>query len=367
MAVLYPRVYLLTSLGQIPCISASVTKKAKRAADTFTAELSILRTTLFGADFDYWADYQPEDVQIMMATALGEADITSMITGRIDKPQINWEQNTVSVSGRDKSASLIETRRSQKFSSQKSSDIASTIASDNGLSPQVTSTSDYAGKQYNDGDVNHLALHRTDFEIMSDLADREGFRWYVSGTSLVFEPKGQGSDVYSAMWCPPGTVAPYGVATITGLETSRNMTAAKTHNVNVKSWHPKDGKMYVGQAQAQGVGDTINIDHHHNGKTQDQADTLAMSRAMDAIRHDCNVTAKGPLDLTVDPRQMQLQLSGTGTIYDQLYDMDDAKFDISWTSAEMELKCKSANGRTVSQGGSSDGADSAAGDNGDST
>ena len=369
MTLYAPRCWLLLNGAMIPCESATVNKKAKRAADTFSAKLSITRTTQYGMDVAAWADYQPSDVEIYMSVMPDQSDLTSMITGQIDKPKIDWATYMVDVSGRDKSASMIETRRSQKFPNQKSSDIVSTIAQDNGLTAQVTGTSDYAGKQYNEGDVNHMTLHRTDFEIVSDLADREGFRRYVSGTSLIFEPKSQSPNLFQGQWCPPAVQAAYGYATIRSLETSRNMTAAKPTTVNVKSWHPKDKKLYVGQGQAQdGAGNPISIDHHHNGKTQDEANTLAQSRAMDAIRHDCSCTVETAVDVTVEPKTTQFELSGTGTIFDQTYDIDEAQFEIGWSAGgSMKLTCKSPKGRTVSQGGSSDGTDSAAGDGGDSS
>lgn len=342
VTVRQPRCWLLVNGAAIPCLSAEVTRKSKRSADTFSASMAIGTTQMFGMGLADWADYQPGDVSIIFATQAGAGDQTVMITGTIDTPAINWDDMTVAVSGRDKSGPLTEKRRSQKFLNQKASDIASQIAQDHGLSASVVPTSDNAGKTYS-SDTAHIVLNRSDFEIMSDLADGQGYRWYVDGTTLYFEPKEQDSDVYSATWYPPGAVAPYGVASIYSLGTHRNMTAAKPHNLTVASWHHHDKKQYTSTATAGGVGsEPVEIDHHHNMRNQDQVNKLAASRLADAIRHDCNVTATGPGDLTVNAR-MKFQLSGTGTIYDQTYDIDSVAFQMGWDRFfEMTIEAKIA-------------------------
>ena len=103
------------------------------------------------------------------------------------------------------------------------------------------------------------------------------------------------------------------------------MTAARPHDVNVKSWHHKDKKQYAYDASAAGIGESVEIEHHHNGRNQSQVETLAKSRLKDAIRHDCNVVVKAPGDLSVNAR-MKFQLTGTGTVYDQAYDIDSVTF-----------------------------------------
>lgn len=341
-----PRVWLQIGGTMLPCITATVTRKSERATDTFSAELSIDETAAAGYGYAEWADYQPVDVKILMS--LDGSAPTSVITGQIDMPQIHWGECTVSVSGRDKGASLIEKRRSQPFKNRKSDDIVGTIAQDHGLTPQATAGADFAGKTYDTDFVHHL-LNLMDHEILSRLAEREGYRWYVDGNDLVFEPKGTDTGTYTVQWVPPDGQGQIGVATCLDLETHRNMTAARPHTLAVRSWHHKDAQKYDGIAAASGVGQTVEIEHHHNGRNQAQVDKLAKSRLKDAIRHDCNVVVHAPLDLNVTPRQ-KMQLMGTGTIYDQLYDIDSVEFTISWQGgSEMTVAGKIAkSGRTGS-------------------
>ena len=340
-SVRQPRVWLSVGGNQIPCLSATVTRKSERSADTFSAELSIQQTAQFKMGYAEWADYQPSDVEILMAVEIGE-DPVSMITGQIDEPKIDWSECTVSVSGRDKSGSLTEKRRSQKFQNQKSGDIVSTIAQDHGLTASVSDSGSMAGKIY-DQDTVHLLLNRSDHEVLSDLAEREGFRWYVDGSSLYFEPKSTDNGDFTVQWVPPGSDGTPGTATVTHLETHRNMTAAKPHTMAVRSWHHRDKKKYDGVTNAGGIGsDAVAVEHHHNGRNQDQVDSLSKARLSQAIRHDCNISVKAPADLSVDARQ-KLNLTGTGTIYDQSYDIDEVEFTIAWGSAaEMSINAKTA-------------------------
>ena len=321
----------------VPALKTHVTRKSKRSADTFSASLSIRLTKRVGFDYAQWADFQPTDVTIVNQVTAGNP--VDMVTGQVDEPVINWKDGTVGISGRDKSASLIEKRSSQKFPNNKISEVVKTFAQNHGLTPSIVETDAIAGKTYNK-DTVHLQIDKTDFEAMSDLADSVGYRWYVDGTSLVFEPKEQGSDVAQFYWYPPGTRAAYIVSNCTDLRTARNMTAAKPHNVKVKSWNHEQKKLVVGEKNSGGVGDAIDITHFHNGRTKDQADRIANSRLKDAIRHDCNVTISAVADLSMTARK-KASLVGTGTIYDQVYDVDSVEIDTSWQSgATMDLECK---------------------------
>lgn len=347
MTVRKARCWVMINGIMIPAMKTHVTRKSKRSADTFSADLSVTKTEVYGMGLAEWADFQPTDVQIINGMTSGEQ--ISMVTGQIDTPLINWTDMTVAISGRDKSASLIEKRSSKKYPNNKVSDVVSAIAQAHGLTAVVSSSDNLAGKVYNK-DTTHLVIHKTDFEAMSDLAESVGFRWYVDGTNLVFEPKDSVTNTYIAEWFPPGTQQAYTVATITDLKTFRNMTAAKPHTVSVKSWHHEKKQQFLGQKNAGGVGDQIDIDHHHNGRTQDQVDRLSSSRLKDAVRHDCNVTFAAPADLSVNAR-MQCQLVGTGTIYDQLYDIDSLDIDVAWgTGGVMSLECKAPKqGRQVDE------------------
>lgn len=353
MTIRKPRCWITIGGALVTCSSTHVTRKSVRSSDEFTADTTFKRLQAAGIGIAQVAEWQPQDVSVINST---DGNQVTMITGTVDVPEIDWNQNKVSFKGRDKSAKLVEKRASKSYKNMQSSEIVQQIAQDNGLQANVQSGqgSSFAGKIYYQ-DTVHLLMHKTYHELLSDLAQREGNQWFVDGDTLYFQPKDQGSSVFSGYWCPPGVTAPYGWATVLTLETSRNMTAAKPHKVSVKSLHHKDKKQYEGKAEAGGDGDdTVTIEDHHNGNNQAQVDALAKARLRDAIRHDCQCTFSAPANLNITP-QYKFQLGGTGTIYDQTYDIDSLEIEIDWdTGALMTGQCKAPKaGRDDSSGGGS--------------
>ncbi len=333
-----PRAFIDLGGGPMPVKSCEWTRKSVRAADTFSVSLPVGKAAQFGFGYAEFADFQPEEATISASSQIGGGDLTQVMTGQIDKPEIDWDKQTVTISGRDKSASLTENRRSQAFKNQMSSDIVSTIAQSRGLGVSFVAGTGFAGKVF--ADYVFHALNQSDYHIVSDLAEREDYRWYVDGSTLYFEPKEQLTDVYPFTYIPP-SVGSYGIGDCWGLKTSRNKTAAKPHQVTVKSWNSKDKKLYKSTASMGGIGSDIAVEYHHNGKNMDQVTKLANSRLDNLTRHDCSASWSAAGDLSLDVRQ-KTQLGGTGTIYDQTYDIDEVRFSMDWDAVfTMALSCKS--------------------------
>ena len=282
-----------------------------------------------------------------MSTLPDGSDQTTMVSGKIDMPVLTMEAMSVSISGRDKSASLTEKKRNQKFLNQKSSDIVSTIAQDHGLNPVIVDTGDFSGKVYTQ-DLARLALNRSDYEILSQLAVREGFRWYVEGDDLVFEPKeATGFGTYSATWYPPNVAAPYAIGNVLTLKLGKDSTASRPQTVTAAGWHHGKKKLYKVTSSASGTGTPVEHRLHHNGHEQDQLQKKADSFRDDIIRHELNLSATMPGDPTLDPH-MGFSLAGTGTVYDTIYQIDEIEFTCSWGDGlAMTVQAKgSKSGRT---------------------
>jgi len=359
MAVRYPRCWLQIGGARLTCVAASVQRRARRGSDTFSALLSITATTPFGFGLAEWTDFDPQEASVIFSTT--GRDERVMMTGMIDEPEVRLINMMVSVAGRDKSSSLTEKRRREKFQNQETSAIVEKVARDHGLTASVqlpSENGDYAGKQY-DQDTAHLVLNRTDWELLDELAEREGCRWYVDGNTLYFEPDDQSNGAYYAHWVPPVPGAPAD-ANVLNVALKRNMSAARPHKMRVKSWHHRSRKLFTAEAEMPGIGSTIEYEDHHSGRSQTQVKKLAESRLKNRTRHELGVVVHGPGDLTVDVRQ-DLYLTGTGTIYDQRYDIDGVDFDVSWGEGFlMNIQATGAKeGRTASSTVSSKGGKSA--------
>lgn len=348
--VRYPRIWLVINGSRMPCLSGHVHRSAKRQSDSFEVELAITATEQYGFGLAEWTDFDPQDATVIMSAASDGSDEREMITGTIDMPAVSLKEMTVSVQGRDKSASLGEKQRQEKFSNQKTAEIVQKVAKDHKLTAQIQlpdEGGEYAGKQY-DEDTAHLILNRTDWELLDDLAEREGCRWYVDGKTLYFEPDDQSNGSYDVVWQPPGTAEAYTVANVLDIALKRNMSAARPIKHSVRSAHHRLRKVFRAEASIPGVGDVLAYEDHHPGRNQKQVERLAKARAKSIARHELGVVIKAPGDLSVDVRQ-DLNLSGTGTIYDQKYDIDGVDWVIDWGEGfGMTIQGKSAKqGRDV--------------------
>jgi phage protein D len=333
-----PRAWLQADGPNIPCLRASVSKTSKRASDTFHATIALDASSQIGLDASWWAAQDALDVSLVFAVYAGDAGQT-LITGSVDEISIDWVARTVEVSGRDKSAKLAETRRSKKYNNQTVADIVSGIAEANGLNPVISGATGLAGKSY-DQDQSFLVLSGTDFETLSALAEREGYRWYVDGDDLHFEPVEENGGVYTLLYRPP-TPDQYGSANFVRLTTRRNLRAAKTAKVTVKSWHPWSQQLNEYTAEAPGAdGDPLAYEFIVPMMSPAQVESLAKARAATAIRHELALDIGMPGDLAIDVTQ-KLSLTGTGTAYDQQYDIDAIHFEMVYAQGfEMRIQTK---------------------------
>ena len=346
-----PQALLSVGGSQIVCISAEVSNSRTRKSDTFNAELSLTYAEQNGMDLSFWSSEDQMNAELIFT----DGDMSQLLlSGQVDEVTIDLVDRIVKVSGRDASAKLSETRFSKKYNNQSVEDIVSEIAGENGLSPVIETNSDSggqddAGKKYKD-DTTHLVLNKTYFEVLSDLAEREGSYWYVLGQELHFVPKDNGGDTYDLVYQEP-TQDQYESGNFIKLTLKRNLRASQNINVNIKSWHSKDAQVYTGQAQGGGGGsDTLTYNHEIPMLNQDQVNTVAQSKLSDYTRHAYGVTVEMPGDLSLTVEQ-QLNLSGTDSEFDQAYDIDHIEWRINEDGGfEMTVE-----GKTSGQSGGSGG------------
>jgi hypothetical protein len=346
-----PRVWISIGGATIPCISARVHRKAERNANEFTATVAISASSKFGLDFSSWASMEKTDVSIMMAT---DSNQREMIQGTCDFVQMNVMQNTVTVSGRDNAAKLINAKANISLKNKSVQEAIEEIVKPLGLSAQVSGGDDSGkvGKKYVQ-DTTLLIADKSAFAAISGIADREGARWYVEGKTVYFDAGGSstGGGSFTLNYTPPRPGQP-ARGNILDLQLGRNMEASRPHKSKVSGFNKYEKKLIIKTYKADGSGDPVEYKHHHNGHQEENIKAIAKSRLEDTIRHEMNVSATLHIDLSVDVRQ-QLQLSGTGSIYDQSYDIDDAVFSIGWEQpATVHLTCRSKKeGREVSEDG----------------
>jgi len=222
-------------------IEASVSSNNHFAADCFRVTLAAVPTTLAGT----------VDITLDVQFSLdGGASFTSLVQGVVDLLDLDPVQGTLTLTGRDLTAALIETRTQDTFANQTSSEIATILAGRHGLAANVTATTTPVGRYWElEHDrllLNDFSRATTEWDLLVELAQHEGFDVWVSGTALYFQPP-QPSNAPQAVLRPVATTA--GPVNVVSLRLERALTLAGAIEVTVKSWHSRLGTACVQTAR----------------------------------------------------------------------------------------------------------------------
>jgi phage protein D len=125
----------------------------------------------------------PDDVKNFSETGL-----TSLIYGRVDDVDYDPVNATLTLTGRDLTAAFIDAKVTIQFQNMTSSQIASQLAISHGLSYSGPVTKTVAGTYYAYDRVS-MTDQRSEWDILTWLAQQEGFNCYVKGKTLHFAPQ----------------------------------------------------------------------------------------------------------------------------------------------------------------------------------
>lgn len=323
-------------------IEVEVTNASHFTADTYRVELAVSGLPS-GVGPSYWGESQ--DDRIAVGVMLDGLPAKPLIVGQVDDVAYNPIDRTITLTGRDLSATLIDSKTSEKFVNQTSSDIAQTLAARHGLRAAVQATTTKAGNYY---EIDHAVLtqEQTEWDLLIYLAEREGFDAWVSGETLYFQPApASAAPPYVILWSEPGdgTFA----SNADRLHLQRSQTLARDVIVTVRSWNQKQQKAFTVTAKRSqakksqrrgGQAQTYSIVRPN--LTKDQAQQLANSMAEEITRHERLLTASLPGDNVLTTRAM-VRLVGTNTDWDQLYYPDTVIRRLSMQDGyRMDLRAK---------------------------
>ena len=291
----------------------------------------------------------PDDVE-----AYSAADLDSFIYGQVDEVTYDPVGTFIEVSGRDKTADFIDAKTYEQFVNHTSSMIATELAARHGLTPVVTATSTKAGTYYAQ-ENRRIPLDRSEWDLLTWLAQEEGFSVYVKGRDLHFEPQVQpDADQYALKWVDPAPDSDQGAPIFngTGIVCSRNLTLARDIVVYVRSWNTKQKKGFtvkaqashtkkaIGKGAAQAAGAAQTYSFVKPGLTREQAQAMANARLKELSAHEMKISASLPGDNLLALTTL-VSLSGTGTAFDQTYYPDSITRRISFAGGyKMHLSAK---------------------------
>lgn len=331
-----PRGVVRVNGKPISFITAEVTNKNHFTADTFRLDLEPWKQPE-NMGLSYWADAVDVQIEILVGTLAPGDDVgaqpgnlSSLFLGQVDDVEMDLAAGTLTITGRDLSARMIDTKTTQKWPDHTSSWIAQQIAQQNGLTPQVTETSTPVGQFYDDG---YVAVTRSipEWDLLKFLAEQEGFDCYVTGQTLYFGPP-QADNDQNPIQIQVVQSGAAGIITMNGtyLRLRRSLTLAKDIGVTVLSHSVKTGKAVKAVATRAGSTSTGSSSSSSAAEkkqsyvirrpnlTAEQAQALANSILSDITKFERTFEVELAGDQTINVRRM-VQISGTQTSFDQKY------------------------------------------------
>lgn len=280
--------------------------------------------------------------------AFTTSDLTQIIVGDCDEMIIDPLSQSITLSGRDLTSRLIDTKTFKKYPNLTASNIAIELANEHGLTPVVTPTSGNVGTFYSN--ANSLMLKQTtEWDLLTFLAEQSGYVTYVIGTNLYFQPKltVQNSTPFVLKYQAPNALSSSPVFNGMYFTITRQFTLSKDVTVKIRvPYSPLTGRAFT--VSAGKTNPTINSTHAGNqiytftyaGLTQQQAQQKANTLLQNITLNELKLTARLPGDNTLTKASV-IKVTGTGTRFDQTYFTNSIVRRISISEGyEMEVTAK---------------------------
>ncbi len=294
-------------------IEAEVASNSHLAANRFRLRLAL--------DVSGAAIWSSNPLQIAIQFGVNGASMP-MILGQADFVEIDPIRGEVSVDGRDLTALFIEARTQETFQNQTASDIVTSLATRQGLVANVTPTSGPVGRNFQSQHarttLDQHGRFTTEWDLLTRLADQEGFDIWVDQQVLNFMPPAASGTVALT----PGDCV--------SMRLERTLSLEGTLSVAVRSWDCR-GQTSISQTATLGggVGGVPDYVIVRPNVTADVAQSIAQRVLGEMAQHALCVDLELPGELTMQPR-MGLALSDTGTDFDGLYVISDVERRMSF-------------------------------------
>lgn len=303
---------------RLPLLELDVEQNSFFESDTFDIKMP---STWFKAPYDL--DWLSQQESLDIALYIGfpadtfkysESDLTPLLKGRADNIDIQWDQTTVSLSGRDLTGVLIDAQITDTLLNQSVAKAVAAIAATYGFKISIksaASTSQTVGS-YLSNDWTKLAKHSA-WDLLTQLANdmptTDGTPWvcFVDWDTLYFGPRPSDS-TFDAIW---GTKDSPG--NLEQLSTKRNLLVSKDITVTVKGWNLQTGTTVVEQATTSGhASKGANYVYVMNNLTPAEAKAKAAAKLAQLAHHEIVAVFTMPGDPALNMKS-KVRLSNTGT------------------------------------------------------
>lgn len=327
------------------------------SADTFRI---VFATSLLPTAFnvDWFSTVTEAFVEIFAGfpddpTNFAPADLTSLIYGRIDDIDFDPCGASITLTGRDLTAALIDTKLTEQWNNLTASQVAIQLANKHGLTPQVTATTQIVGKYYQ---IDHVRINaeRSEWDLLAWLAAEEGFVVYAKGHTLYFGPDPRTPDTpYLVRWQGPSDDVGYSTMNGGRARFRRSLTVAKGVTVVVHTWNSKNKKTFDGYypskpkaiqaGKASPFGNVQTYEFNVPGLTQQQAVARAQALYNQIVKHEVKMEYDAPGDDLLTPRVM-IQTEGFPGSFNQTFYVDSVTREFSLNAGySMHARAKNHN------------------------
>ena len=314
-------------------LRASISSNNYYSSDSFSIGFAAGQPPL--EDIDAWLAMANGLITVSQQSA-DFVDTHEIISGRADSIEADPIFKTVSIDGRDLSASLIDSYAQQDFVNQTASEVVSSIAAQYNLLPQVTPTQGNVGRYFGDGytrlSLGEFSRFRSNWDLIVELARSENFDVFVQGASLFYQPAA--SLLNNSIIVRPTDVI--------RLRLQQNLCVTQASGVKIQSWNAQQTSAYVaaagdGQSPSRAVLPNQSPAYLFSSPnlTASQTDTYAQRYAREVNRLRAIVDIEMPWDLAICPRYVLL-LEGFSASVDGPYIVDCVDRHFSSTSGSFQ-------------------------------
>ena len=321
-----PRVSLIVQGSTISVIEASVSQSKDPKSDTMSAT-TVLSALPPGMDENWWSTANDVAVQVLISIdAFGGG--TQVFDGKVDHFTIDFAERTLKLSGRDKTAKLLDRKVSKKHINKKPHEVVQDLASDGGVSIDADQVTDKAGKLVQI-DFASIVHRMSNWDAIQMIAEKHGMIAYATVGKAYFKKPDEQLPIFAVLYTPP-TPASFATGNFIRLSVDRNMVLGRPVKAHVHSWSHKEKKLHEAVSEEPGVGDPLEYHLHPPNLSKDQATKRAKAHKDSVTKHEFDVSVDMPGDPSMNPRHT-LQLSGTGTAFDQAYEVQGVHHRIGTT------------------------------------
>jgi hypothetical protein len=241
-----PRAWLDAGSGNINLLKCVVYQTRESGASEFTADMALDDSTNPGPSF--WMCTAPIEASIIATNGDSASGTVSLINGKIDHANIEWDKRIVSVHGRDRTADMLDQKMQEGMPNKTYEGILGEIAGNHGLTLHLDGgAGGMAGKTFNFQEYQFQADVENEWDVIQHIAELLGKHASVYGDQLYVEKPGNtDGGVYAVEYTPP-TPESFASGNFIMLKTAVDISIAEGGNSTAATHHTNSKESFTSE------------------------------------------------------------------------------------------------------------------------